>query len=76
MRKCNSQTLLCNIKAALTPSLSNAELFFLQEYEKQTKISDATPEAFTNLAACYFFLGMYNEADAIANKGTVLSADP
>lgn len=41
----------------------------MEEYEKMTKRDNFNPEVWLNLACCYFFLGMYKEADESARKG-------
>ncbi|XP_028395522.1 intraflagellar transport protein 56-like isoform X4 [Dendronephthya gigantea] len=41
----------------------------LQEYKELVKGNDEMPEIWINIACCYFFLGMYKEADEAAFKG-------
>ena len=43
--------------------------FLSQEFERMTKRDGVHPDVWTNLACCYFFLGMYPEADEAAAKG-------
>ena len=40
-----------------------------QEYEKITKAGGCHPDMWTYLGCCYFMLGMYQEADKVAQKG-------
>lgn len=40
----------------------------MEEYQKLTAKSGINPELWVNLGCCYFFLGMYTEADAAALK--------
>ena len=40
-----------------------------QEYEKITKVKGCHPDMWTYLGCCYFMLGMYQEADSVAQKG-------
>ncbi len=42
---------------------------FVQEYERLTRREGCHPEVWVNLACCYFFLGMYQEAANAAEKG-------
>ena len=44
---------------------------FLKEYLALTKSEACHPDVWVNLACCYFFLGMYNDADNMAQKGSV-----
>ncbi|XP_055948552.1 intraflagellar transport protein 56-like isoform X1 [Argiope bruennichi] len=41
----------------------------LEEYNQTLKSPDVPPEVWTYLGCCYFYLGMYKEADAAVNKG-------
>ena len=41
-----------------------------QEYLQLSKAPDCHADIWINLACCYFFLGMYSEADDAAMKGT------
>jgi len=41
----------------------------VQEYEKLTKDNGCHPDTWTSLGCCYFMLGMYPEADKVAQKG-------
>ena len=42
----------------------------VQEYEKLSKREGTDPNVWTYLGCCYFMLGMYQEADKVAQKGT------
>ncbi|XP_006816824.1 intraflagellar transport protein 56-like [Saccoglossus kowalevskii] len=41
----------------------------MDEYERMTKKDACHPDVWCNVACCYFFLGMYPEADAATQKG-------
>ncbi|ELT97163.1 hypothetical protein CAPTEDRAFT_153891 [Capitella teleta] len=41
----------------------------MEEYERLTQRDGCHPEVYTFLGCCYFLLGMYQEADAVAEKG-------
>lgn len=41
----------------------------LEEYNKILKNKDTPPELWTFLSCCYFYLGMYKEAEAAVTKG-------
>ncbi|XP_033630957.1 intraflagellar transport protein 56-like isoform X1 [Asterias rubens] len=41
----------------------------MDEYEKMSKRDVVNPDVWANLGCCYFFLGMYPEAEAAARKG-------
>ncbi|XP_061175421.1 uncharacterized protein LOC133184383 [Saccostrea echinata] len=41
----------------------------MEEFERMTKRDGCHPDVWTNLACCYFFLGMYPEADNACQKG-------
>ncbi|CAG2243618.1 DYF13 [Mytilus edulis] len=41
----------------------------MEEYSRLTKKDGCHPDLWTNLACCYFFLGMYPEADGAVQKG-------
>ncbi|KAJ8319242.1 hypothetical protein KUTeg_004333 [Tegillarca granosa] len=41
----------------------------MEEYERLTKKDSCHPDVWTNLACCYFFLGMYPEADEASQRG-------
>lgn len=40
----------------------------MEEYEKITKKKSFPPEIWTNLACCYFYLGLYKESDEATQK--------
>ena len=40
-----------------------------EEYLKLTQLPSCPPDTWTQLACCYFYLGMYEEAEAAAQKG-------
>lgn len=46
-------------------------LLLFQEYNRILKRSEAPLEVWTYLGCCYFYLGMYKEADAAVSKGRV-----
>ncbi|CAH1795130.1 unnamed protein product [Owenia fusiformis] len=41
----------------------------MEEYERMTKKDTCHPDVWINLACCYFFLGMYPEAETASKKG-------
>ena len=43
----------------------------LQEYERLTRKEGCNPDVWTNLACCYFFLGMYQESSNAAQNGEI-----
>ncbi|XP_063444893.1 intraflagellar transport protein 56-like isoform X2 [Mytilus trossulus] len=43
----------------------------MEEYSRLTKKDGCHPDLWTNLACCYFFLGMYPEADGAVQKAVV-----
>ena len=44
-------------------------MYYFKVYETMTKSASCHPDVWTNLACCYFMLGMYPEAKAAADKG-------
>ncbi|XP_033109208.1 intraflagellar transport protein 56-like [Anneissia japonica] len=40
----------------------------MEEYERLTRKEACNPDLWSNLGCCYFFLGMYDEADKAASK--------
>ncbi|KAK2151841.1 hypothetical protein LSH36_349g03056 [Paralvinella palmiformis] len=48
----------------------------MEEYERMTKRDTFHPEVWTYLACCYFFLGMYQDADEAAQKADASSSAP
>lgn len=41
----------------------------LQEYEAMTQLDSCHPDVWSNLACCFFMLGMYDQAKEAAEKG-------
>ena len=41
----------------------------MEEYEKLSRKDTCNPDVWVNLACCYFFLGMYPQADEACKKG-------
>ena len=54
---------------SLLPLMLLLSLFNYQEYHRMTKKDGCHPDVWTNLACCYFFLGMYPDSDAACQKG-------
>jgi len=54
---------------SLLPVMLLLSLFNYQEYHRMTKKDGCHPDVWTNLACCYFFLGMYPDSDAACQKG-------
>eukprot|EP01137_Pigoraptor_chileana_P005442 Opistho-2@2870 len=42
----------------------------MEEYQGVVKKGNCDPDVYTYLGCCYFFLGMYEEADEVAKKGS------
>jgi len=53
----------------VTSSIAVLMYMYNQEYEKITKVKGCHPDMWTYLGCCYFMLGMYQEADSVAQKG-------
>ncbi|XP_064640455.1 intraflagellar transport protein 56-like isoform X3 [Lineus longissimus] len=47
----------------------------MEEYERLTRRDGCHPDVWTNLGCCYFFLGMYPEADEAGAKGRMEHGD-
>ena len=45
-------------------------MYHVKVYETMTKSGSCHPDVWSNLACCYFMLGMYPEAKVAAEKGT------
>ena len=59
----------CHVLYILVRRNKKIHIVVSQEYERMTKRDTFHPEVWTYLACCYFFLGMYQDADEAAQKG-------
>ena len=58
-----------------SPLPSPSPLWSSQEYEALVRVDGCNPELWCDLAVCYVYLGMYEEARSAAAKGGLARAD-